>query len=67
MLISIETHITCDFPGGGLQIPHPPSGSSYDIGLSGENGCQHFSFGHQISFHCNRIFQISVNHSVAQW
>ena len=68
MLISIETHITCDFSGGrGVQSPYPPSGSSHDMGLSGENGCQHFSSGHQISFHCNLIFHISVNHSVAQW
>ena len=24
MLISIETHITCDFPGGGVRAPYPP-------------------------------------------
>ena len=24
----IETHITCDFPGGGCQTPCPPSGSA---------------------------------------
>ena len=29
MLISIETHITCDFPGGGGPDPYPPSGSSH--------------------------------------
>ena len=28
MLISIETHITCDFPGEGVRIPYPPSGSA---------------------------------------
>ena len=28
MLISIETHITCDFPGGGPD-PYAPSGSSH--------------------------------------
>ena len=31
MLISIETHITCDFPlggGGGVRTPYPPSGSA---------------------------------------
>ena len=27
MLISIETHITCDFPGGG-RTPYPPAGSA---------------------------------------
>ena len=27
MLISIETHITCDFPGG-VRTPFPPSGSA---------------------------------------
>ena len=27
MLISIETHITCDFPGGGGPDPLSPSGS----------------------------------------
>ena len=30
MLISIETHITCDFPGGGGgRTPYPPSGSAH--------------------------------------
>ena len=29
MLISIETHITCDFPGGGVWPPYPPSGSAH--------------------------------------
>ena len=24
MLISIETHTTCDFPGGGGRTPYPP-------------------------------------------
>ena len=28
MLISIETHITCDFPGG-VRTPYPPSGSAH--------------------------------------
>ena len=28
MLISIETHITCDFPGG-VQAPYPPSRSAH--------------------------------------
>ena len=28
--ISIETHITCDFPGGVL-TPYPPSGSAHAI------------------------------------
>ena len=28
MPISKETHITCDFPGGGPD-PYPPSGSSH--------------------------------------
>ena len=28
-VISIETHITCDFPGGGT--PYPPSGSALAI------------------------------------
>ena len=27
MLISIETHITCDFPG--FRTPYPPSGSAH--------------------------------------
>ena len=31
MLISIETHITCDFPGGGVQTPYPPSGSAHGV------------------------------------
>ena len=32
MLISIETHITCDFPGGGSGPPiPPPSGSAHEI------------------------------------
>ena len=31
MLISIETHITYDFPGGGVRTPYPPppSGSAH--------------------------------------
>ena len=30
MLISIEPHITCDFPGGGgFQTPYPLSGSAH--------------------------------------
>ena len=29
MLISIETHITCDFPGGGGADPYLPSGSTH--------------------------------------
>ena len=28
-VISIETHITCDFPGG--RTPYPPSGSAHAI------------------------------------
>ena len=33
MLIYIETHITCDFPGGGgVRTPYPPpSGSAHAI------------------------------------
>ena len=27
MLVSIETHITCDYPGG--PDPYPPSGSAH--------------------------------------
>ena len=34
MLISIETHITCDFPGGG---PDHPSGSAHCM-TSSEGG-----------------------------
>ena len=30
-VISIETHITCDFPGGGGRTPYPPSGSAHAI------------------------------------
>ena len=29
MLIPIETHITCDFPGG-VWTPHPPSGPAHE-------------------------------------
>ena len=32
MLISIETHITCDFPGGSGP-PIPPSGSAHVINV----------------------------------
>ena len=32
MLISIETHITCDYSrGGGGTDPYPPSGSAYTV------------------------------------
>ena len=27
-LFPIETHMTCDFPGGGVRTPCPPSGSA---------------------------------------
>ena len=30
MLISLETHLTCDFPGEGVRTPIPPSRSAYD-------------------------------------
>ena len=29
-LFPIETHITCDFPGGGVRTPYPPSGSALE-------------------------------------
>ena len=32
MLISIESHLTCDFPGG-LRIPYPPSGFTHESAL----------------------------------
>ena len=31
-LFPIETHITCDFPGGGSGPPVPPSGSALETG-----------------------------------
>ena len=39
MLISIETHITCDFPGGGgrgggFRTPYPPMGNQSIVCLS---------------------------------
>ena len=34
MLISIETHITCDFPGGPDPYPHPPLDPHMDITFS---------------------------------
>ena len=30
VLISIETHITCDFPGEGVRNHYPPSESAHD-------------------------------------
>ena len=30
VLISIETHITCDFTGKGVRNPYPPTGSAHD-------------------------------------
>ena len=42
MLISIETNITCDFPGGGgFRPPIPPSGSAHV-------GSAHVTFGQSI-------------------
>ena len=40
MLISIETHITCDFPGGGVRNPLSHSGSTHgtDTCTSQETG-----------------------------
>ena len=33
MLICIDTHKTCDFPGGGggVRTPYPPYGSAYTV------------------------------------
>ena len=31
MHIRIETHITCDFPGGGGPGPYSPSGSAHEL------------------------------------
>ena len=31
VLISIETHITCDFPGGWSEPPITPSGSAHGL------------------------------------
>ena len=31
VLISIETHIPCDFPEGGSAPPITPSGSAHDL------------------------------------
>ena len=33
-LYPIETQITCDFPGGGVRTPWPPSGSALAISTS---------------------------------
>ena len=30
LLISIETHTSCDFPGG-IRTPYPPSGSAHGM------------------------------------
>ena len=30
-LFPIQTHITCDFPGGGVRTPCPPSGSALAV------------------------------------
>ena len=35
MLISKETHTTCDFPGGGGPDPFPP-GSTHEVRSDGE-------------------------------
>ena len=34
MLFCIETHITSDFPGGGVRTPFPPSGSAHGSELN---------------------------------
>ena len=31
VLISIETHITCDFPGGGVRTPYQLSGAAHSL------------------------------------
>ena len=35
MLISIETHILCDFPGGGGGCRHPPLDPHTSLRISG--------------------------------
>ena len=46
MLISIETHITCDFQvgGGEVRTPYPPSGSAHAAHLCLEILQQQFEF-----------------------
>ena len=47
MLVSIETHITCDFPGGRVRNPYPPSGSAH----VSRNGSRH-DFGLALDPNC---------------
>ena len=40
-LFPIETHITCDFSGGGgVRTPCPPSGSALGVLVSRQRGCE---------------------------
>ena len=53
MLISIETHITCSFPGGGGGgTSYPPSGSAHGIyqGLAWKHGKGLPNFNRQMVF-----------------
>ena len=52
MLISIETHMTCDFPG--VRTPYPHSGSAHDLVI------YFFFFGGGISL--QSIFTVKVGH-----
>ena len=51
MLISIETHMTCDFPG--VRTPYPHSGSAHDLVI-------YFFLGGGISLQL--IFTMKVGH-----
>ena len=56
MLISIETHITYDFPGGGGPDPLPPSGSAH-----GETVRVHMPI---LSLRCLQMRQVHVRMSL---
>ena len=38
-LFPIETHITCDFPGGGVRTPCPLSGSALEVQEKNRQKC----------------------------
>ena len=68
MLISIETHITCDFPGE-VQTPYPPSGSAHVVisahwVLSVLFYCMNFSVNLVVTFHYHYVFMVWIKKHV---
>ena len=63
MIVSIETHITCDFPGR-VWTPYPPSGSPHDVRIQRGVGGPSWSTHVKPSTH---IFFFYISDLIHSW